>query len=143
VLHARAVNILESRLYQGAAPLRVAACPTQMNPWRWKGIVETSGFFALPSVNLLDDFDPTRSLILDKPDRGPAIDAARATPVFQEFLRFSQFPIWRVWPDSKIENAKRVDAIDLRFGFPTAPAFYARALVDSHGKVIESAFHFR
>jgi hypothetical protein len=105
--------------------------------------VETPNFYAVPYVNLLQDFDPTRSLILNKPDPGPALDAARATPVFQEFLRFSQFPIWRVWPAEQIENGKRVEAIDLRFGFPTAPAFYARALLNSSGKVIESSFHFR
>jgi len=90
VLHARAVNILESRLYQGVAPQRVAASPSPSNPLRWKGIVETAGFYAVPYVNLLEDFDPTRSLILNKPEPDAAMDEARATPAFQEFLRFSQ-----------------------------------------------------
>jgi inner membrane protein len=143
VLHARAVNVLESRLYQGMAPLRVAACPTPMNPMRWNGIVETGDFYALAPVNLLQDFDPARSRILDKPDPSTALEHARATPAFQEFLRFSQFPGWSVWPDEKLENGTRVEAIDLRFGSPASPGFFARARVDSNGKVIESSFHFR
>lgn len=143
VLHARAVSVLESRLYQEIAPLRVAACPVATNPLRWKGIVETAGFYALAPVNLLQDFDPARARILDKPDPGPALDRARATPAFQEFLRFSQFPGWRVSPDEKLADGTLVEAIDLRFGSPESPAFFARARLDSNGKVMESSFHFR
>ena len=43
----------------------------------------------------------------------------------------------------KLENGTRVEAIDLRFGSPASPGFFARARVDSNGKVIESSFHFR
>ena len=143
VLHARAVNIVESRLYRGIAPLRVAAFPVSMNPLRWKGIVETGSFYALAPVNLLQDFDPGRALILDQPDPSPALDRARATPAFQEFLRFSPFPAWRVWPDEKLENGTLVEAIDLRFGSPESPAFFVRARLDGNGQVIESSFHFR
>jgi inner membrane protein len=143
VLHARAVNILDSRLYQGTTPLRVAACPTSINPLRWNGIVETGNFYALAPLDLLQEFDPTRSRVLIKPDPDPAIDIARATPAFQEFLRFSQFPLWRVWPDTEMEDGKRVEAIDLRFGSPASPAFFARARLDSHDHVIESRFQFR
>jgi inner membrane protein len=149
VLHARAVDILEARLYQGVAPLRVAACPSPANPLHWKGIVETANFYAVPSLNLLEDFDPTRSAILLKPDPdldpalGQALDQARATPAFREFLRFSQFPLWRVSPDTQIENAVRVEALDLRFGSPASPAFFARALVTANRKVLSSTFQFR
>jgi inner membrane protein len=143
VLHARAINTLEARLYQGVEPLRVAACPIATSPLRWNGIVETAGFYALAPVDLLQDFDPAHSHILDKPDPSPALDAARATPAFQGFLRFSQFPAWRVWPDEKLENGTVVEAIDLRFGSTASPGFFARARLDSGGRVIESSFHFR
>jgi hypothetical protein len=142
VLHARAVNVLESRNYRGLAPLRVAAVPTPTNPWRWKGIVETADFQALVPLDLLQDFDPARGRILDKPDPSPAFDLARATPAFQEFLRFSQFPAWRAWPDEKSEDGTRVEAIDLRFGSLASPALFARARLDSNGKLIESSFHY-
>jgi len=143
VLHARAVNVLESRLYRGVAPTRVAAVPSPGNPFRWGGIVETAGFYALTPVNLLRDFDPARGRVIEKPDPSPALDQARATAPFQEFLRFSQFPIWRVEPDAKNPDGTRVEAMDLRFGSPASPAFYAIARIAADGKVIESSFHFR
>lgn len=143
VLHARAVTIIESRLYQDVAPLRVAACPSPTNPLRWNGIVETPTFWAFPAVNLAEDFDPTRVHILQKPDPDPALDAARRTPVFQAFLRFSQYTLWHVSPSPETDNGKRVEAYDVRFGSPASPAFFARALLDGNLKVIESSFHFR
>ncbi len=67
---------------------------------------------------------------------------ARKTYVFQEFLRFSQFPLWRVEPVSEPENAKRVQVVDMRFGTPTSPAFTVTALVDSGMRVLQSSFQF-
>ncbi len=142
VLHTRAIGVLESRNYRGMAPVRVAAFPVSTNPLRWRGVVETADFQVLVPVNLLEEFDPAQGRILDRPDPSPALDRARATPVFQEFLRFSQFPMWRVWPDEKIENGTHVEAIDLRFGSQASPSLFARARVDSNGKVVESAFHY-
>ncbi len=143
VLHNRVVNILESRLYQGAAPLRVAATPTSVNPLRWGGIVETPGFYAYQMVDLTQEFDPTRSFILQKADASPAMAAAARTPAFQAFDQWSQFPLWRVWPAEQLEGGKQVEAYDLRFGSPEKPAFVARALVDADQRVVESSFRFR
>ena len=72
----------------------------------------------------------------------PAIDAARLSPVFQEFLRFSQYPFWRVTPYPAVENGKLVEAFDLRFGTPMAPGFVVRAVLDSRLRVVESSFQF-
>jgi inner membrane protein len=143
VLHERAVNTLSSRLYQGTAPLRVAATPAAGNPLRWGGIVETPGFYAYEMVDLAQEFDPTRAFILQKPDPGPAIAAASRTPAFQAFLQWSQYPLWRALPSDKLENGVNVEAYDLRFGSPAAPAFVARALVDGNLRVVESSFQFR
>jgi hypothetical protein len=110
---------------------------------RWNGIVETPGFWAFPAVNLAEDFDPTRVRILEKPEPGPAFEAARSTPAFQAFLGFSQYTLWRLLPSAQIENGKRVEAYDLRFGSPASPAFFAHALLDGNLKAIESSFHFR
>src|SRR5271157_5590482 len=87
VLHARAVAILDSRIYDGAAPLRVAAIPGFANPLRWRGLVETRGFYAIADVDLTGEFDPSRGAVYQKPEPGPAIDAARGTAAFQEFSR--------------------------------------------------------
>jgi hypothetical protein len=109
---------------------------------RWNGVVETSDFFALSDVNLAGEFDPTRAEIFEKPEPGPAIEAARSTEVFQEFMRFSQLPFWRSYPAPEPPNARRVELIDLRFGTPHAPGFMVSALVDSKGRVLDTSFTF-
>jgi inner membrane protein len=142
VLHERALAVLDSRIYAGAPPLRVAALPNPANPLLWRGVVETSEFYALADVNLAGDFDPTRAVILHKPEPSPALDAARRTDTFREFLSFARFPAWRVLPSGEIENGRLVEAFDLRFGTPPAPAFVATAVATSTGRVVSTAFHF-
>lgn len=135
VLHTRAVAILESRIYQGAVPARVAALPNEVNPLRWKGLVETADFYAVEDVDLAADFDPTRATYLPKPDPDPAIDAARRTRTFQEFLRFVQYPFWRVEPVPDAEGVKEVVLTDMRF-----QTFVARARVNSNLQVLAESF---
>ena len=142
VLHTRALASLESRIYQDAVPVRVAAIPGPANPLRWRGLVETSDFYAVVEVNLAGEFDPTRATIFHKPAPDPAIEAARQTQAFQEFLRFSQFPLWRVSPAADVEGGKLVEAVDLRFGTPMAPGFAARAILDAHLRPVRSWFEW-
>jgi inner membrane protein len=134
-LHARAIGELESRIYDGAEPLRVAASPSFANPLRWRGIVETSDFYALPDVDLAGTFDPTRARIVHKAAADPAIDAAKPAPPFQVLLRFAQFPVWSVSPADAPENAKTVTATDVRF-----MGWDANALVDPRGRVLRAWF---
>ena len=142
VLHARAIGSLGSRLYDGAVPERVAAVPDPLNPLKWRGIVETPDSYVIQELNLATNSENGRGTIFHKPDPDPAIDAARLCAVFQEFLRFSQYPLWRVTPYPAVENGKLVEAFDLRFGTPLAPGFAARAVLDSRMQVVESSFHF-
>jgi inner membrane protein len=142
VLHARAAAQLEARLYRESAPLRVAALPSAVNPLVWRGLVETGEFYALAGVNLADEFDPARAAIFHKPEPEPAIEAARRAPLIAEFLRFAQFPLWRVTPADQPENARLVEVFDLRFGTPREPAFVASALVDSRLQVTKTSFEF-
>jgi inner membrane protein len=141
VLHARAVATVDSRTYQDAQPLRVAAIPNGMNPLRWGGLVETADFWAWANIDLLDEFDPGRAGILNKPAPQPAIEAARATGEFQEFLRFSQYPLWRVSPVVQPENGHLVQVIDLRFGDPMNSGFMVSAVVNSANQVVEKHFN--
>lgn len=143
ILHARAVEVLDSRIYQGAQPLRAAAFPDSIHPLRWTGVVETQDFWATGPVDLLGEFDPTRVTILHKPPPEPAIEAALATRTFQEFLRFAQFPQWRVTPVPVPENGRLVQLFDLRFGRPPNAAFMAEATVDPQMHVTEEALHIR
>lgn len=134
VLHARAVGELESRIYQNAEPLRVAAVPGGANPLRWRGIVETEGFFALPEVNLASPFDPSHARIVHKPEPDPALisamQSAKRTEAFRVFLWFSEFPLWSRTPDDRLENGAVTQAADMRF-----LGWSANALEDSHGAV--------
>jgi inner membrane protein len=142
VMHARAVAALASHMYEGSVPLRVAAMPDPVNPFKWRGIVETSGAYVIQDVNLAIDPDVPRATVFHKPDPDPAIEAARRTPTFQAFLPFSQYPLWRVTPYPSVENGKLVEAFDLRFGTPMSPGFVARAVLDSRLQVLESSFQF-
>ncbi|MFY9725195.1 MAG: metal-dependent hydrolase [Bryobacteraceae bacterium] len=142
VLHGRAVAMLDARIYQGDSPARVAALPNPFNPLRWRGLAETPGFYAVADLDVAGNFDPTRALILYKPDPDPALDAAARSPVFRQFLRFNQYPLWRVTPASTLEGGKLVELFDLRFGTPSAPGFQATALVDAQLKVLNASFGF-
>jgi inner membrane protein len=137
VLHGRAGAVLDSRIYRGLAPLRVAALPNGGNPWTWRGVVETGDFYAVEDVNLLGDFDPTQATIFHKPEPDPAIEAAARTHTFQEFLRFAQYPLWRVLPVTEPENARLVEVTDMRF-----MGFVASAVVTGNGRVVEERFTY-
>lgn len=142
VLHGRAVAMLDSRIYQEGSPTRVAALPNPFNPLRWRGLVETPSFYAVADLDVTGDFDPTRALILYKPDADPALDAAARTPVFRQFLQFNQYPLWRVTPAPTLEGGKLVELFDLRFGTPSVPGFQATALLDAQLRVVNASFHF-
>jgi inner membrane protein len=138
VLHSRAVAVLESRIYRGRAPTRVAATPDAANPWKWHGLVETPDFYGFAEVNLLGDFDPAQATILHKPEPDPALDAAARTATFQEFLRWAQYPLWRVSPVSEPENGRMVELYDARFG----PGIVAWEVVAANGRVVEARFSY-
>jgi len=144
VLHERAVALLDSRIYLGAAPRRVAALPHFATPFRWTGLVETETAYLEFDVNLLKaNFDPTAGRVFYKAEPSPAIQAARATDTFRRFLRFAQYPLWRVMPAEKPGGAWRVQVMDMRFGHPGTERFLATALIDRNLRVIEESFQFQ
>src|SRR5439155_16469282 len=68
--HRRALNALQSRVYEGANPVRASAYPYWWNPFRWFGVVETQNFYALTVVDSLGhEVDPDGDMrIRYKPD---------------------------------------------------------------------------
>ena len=142
VLHARALAMLDSRVYQGSAPTRVAAFPDALDPWRFHGLAETREFFSLHEMNLRGDFDPGAGRIFYKPEPSPLLDAAARTPVFRDFLRFSQYPFWRIQPAAEPEGDATVEVMDLRFCTPLSPGFVATAVVNSRLQVVRASFTF-
>jgi inner membrane protein len=147
LLHERALATLDSRLYDGMEPVRVAAFPRAASPFRWAGLVETAQFYSILDVNLLGEFDPTAGRVLYKPEPGPreaaAAAAARKTEAFRVFLNFSQYPYWRFTPADHPEDAIGVDVMDLRFGAPPHQRFVATAIVDRTGRVVRSGFAYQ
>jgi inner membrane protein len=135
--HQRALETLNSRVYQGGPPLRAAAFPVSFsNPFEWSGWVERPEFVMHLSLNLLAEFDPTSGTIIYKPEPGPAIDAARQAVPIEKFLAFAQYPLWRVTPLAEPEGARQVEVRDWRFPFT------ASATVDSLNRVLSSSFHY-
>jgi len=137
MIHQRALETLNSRIYGGGPPIRVAAFPMSAgDPFEWSGWIERPEFVIRFSMNLLGEFDPTGGAIVYKPQPGPMIDAARQALVVRKFLDFAQYPLWRVTPAADPEGAHRVDVRDWRFSFT------ASAIVDASDRVLASSFHY-
>jgi inner membrane protein len=142
LLHQRAVATFDARLYQGAAPIQTAALPDGFNPARWTGLIQGNGYFLVVPMNLLSTFDPGEGATYYQADAPHAVAAAKATETFGDFLRFSQFPLWRVIPVDKPEGGLQVTVTDMRFGAPQDQRFAASALLDSSLRVISAGFSF-
>ncbi len=141
LMHARAVDTLDSRVYLGAAPRRVGAFPSP-SIFRWHGLAETADGFSLQDFDLLGEFDPNAGHVFYKPEPSPTLEAARRNAVFQQFLRFAQYPYWQLTPADEPEGATRVEAMDLRFGDPQVPGFICTAIVDANERVLRAWFQF-
>ena len=142
VLHERAVETLRAFHFQGETPVRVAAWPTPWNPFVWRGYVSTEPFWGLYKVDLTREFDPERGAIFFKPEGAELVNAARRTPEAQTFLRFAQYPVWRMLPVAEPEGATLVEATDVRFGEPEDGKFQLRILLDASRKVVSASFSF-
>jgi inner membrane protein len=115
--HRRAVNALAARTYQGADPLRVSAYPTMVDPFRWYGVVETSGFFALAPVNSLGpEVDSEDHLAIRyKPEEAPVTLAAKNSYLGRVYLDWAQYPITETETLKPPQGGYIVDFQDLRF----------------------------
>jgi len=136
--HQRAIEILNSRVYQGGPPIRAAAFPnTLANPFEWSGWVERPEFDVhFASLNVRSDFDPAAGTVIFKPAPNPAIDAAREAFQVEKFLEFSQYPLWRVTPLAEPQGGQLVEVRDWRFPFTVS------ATVDSLNRVLGTSFHY-
>jgi inner membrane protein len=139
LLHERALAVLDTRMWQGRAPVRVAAFPSMANPMSWTGIVELPDAWILVPVRLTGNAEPGDETMFYK---SPPHQAASRTPAFAAFLRFSQFPVWRALPAPGSDGSRVVEACDLRFGVPGEGRFAAVAKVSESGIVLESRFQF-
>jgi inner membrane protein len=138
VFHARAIDVMSARMYQGEPPQRVTALPGAFNPLAWRGVVEGPGFVAIVPLNLAAEIDAGPARVYPIAASIPAMDAALGTPPFQVFSKWSQMPFWRV---TLVAEGLRLDLIDLRFGSPDRPGFASvSAILDRTGKVLRAGF---
>ena len=136
VSHARAVDMMSTRLYEGAPPQRVTALPSAFNPLEWRGVIEGPGFVIILPVDAVNGLGAERLYPVAAPI--PAMNAALRTRPFQVFSSWSQLPFWKVTP---VEDGLRLELIDLRFGTPDGPGFASvSAVVDRAGKVLSAGF---
>jgi inner membrane protein len=142
VIHQRALAILDSRIYLGSPPLRIAAFPDTFNPFVWRGLVEGSRFYALFDLDVQKPFDPTTGPFFYQAEDSAALRRASETEAFQTFRAFAQYPIWTVMPVFEPPNGIRVQLSDMRFGTPRRGGFRAIAILDSQLRVVSSWFAF-
>ena len=143
VLHQRAIAQLESRLYEGEEPLRVAALPHAVNPFIWAGIVETSSAYHVYAVPSVGEFDPASGDTLFKSEWRPSFEAAAKTEPFRYLMYYSRFPLWRESPAAEGSTPlSQVELIELRFGHPPNPTLHAEALVNSANEVLGTGITF-
>jgi inner membrane protein len=142
VIHQRALAILDSRIYLGSPPIRIAAFPDTFNPFAWRGLVEGPRFYGLFDLNVQQPFDPTTGPFFYKAEDSPAIRRAAETEAFRSFQAFAQYPLWTVTPVYDPPNGVRVQLSDMRFGTPRRGGFKAIAILDSQLRVVRSEFSF-
>ncbi|MCC7236650.1 MAG: metal-dependent hydrolase [Bryobacterales bacterium] len=143
MVHARAIAVLDSRLYDGREAVRVAAFPGMVNPFHWRGLVEMPDQYRVLPVNLLAEFDPEAGRVLYRgAGQHRAARVASQTEPFQALIHFSPYLFWQTGADLVPEESFTVEATDLRFGLPGEGRFTAKATLNSYYKVLNSEFRF-
>jgi inner membrane protein len=115
----RALTTMNSFVYQGAEPQRLAAYPYMIDPFRWHGVVETADFFETVPVNSLGplvDFDAGQMYY--KPPETAALLAAKTSYLGRVYLDWAAFPYVRA---QKLEDhgGYLVEFQDLRYTYPS------------------------
>jgi inner membrane protein len=115
--HRKAVNALESRLYQGADPVRASAYPLWWNPFQWNGVVETRNFFATVLVDsAISDVDPDDAMQIHyKPEETPVTLAAKKSYLGRVYLDWAKYPLTET---ETLDQGYIVRFEDLRFDYP-------------------------
>ncbi len=142
VLHARAVAILDQRLYGASPPARVAAFPSPFNPFRWQGLVDLGSSYVLFDLDVREDFDPDAGAVIRQAEDSAALSAGADAPELRYFRRFAQYPLWRTVPLSDPPNAVEVQLSDMRFGASPTSGFTATAIIDGRMRLLSSQFSF-
>lgn len=118
--HRRAVNVLSSRTYKGAEPIRASAFPDLANPFLWHGVVETPNFFVLAAVDSRGpEINPGQTgdddlQIVYKPEETPVTLAAKNSYLGRHYLDWAKYPVTQTQYFSRGDGYE-VHFQDLRF----------------------------
>jgi inner membrane protein len=142
--HRRAVAELDSRLYEGADPLRVSAYPYMWDPFKWHGIVETHDFFDTMIVDSRQaQVDAQgRARIYYKPEQTPATLAAKKSRFGRIYLDWAKYPYSE---EERTQSGYIVRFYDLRYRFTDSNRrpLSAAVLLDNNLKVTGLMFGIR
>lgn len=91
--HRRALLAMNSFLYRGELPQRLAAYPYPIHPFHWLGVVETRDFFETVDVNSSKpSVDDEHGRLYYKPPETPVLQAAKQSYLGQVYLDWAVFP---------------------------------------------------
>jgi len=143
LLHGRALQTLNSRMYHGAVAEKAGAFPWSVSPFAWHGVVATDNTLEEVEVPVGPGayFDPDRGRTHFKPESSPALAAAQKTAAVREFTRFARFPIASV---QRMPAGYQVMVRDLRFpeSQRTGRAVIAVVELDHNARVTREAIEF-
>ena len=139
VLHGRAVETLDAHLYDDAPAVRVAAFPMPLNPLTWLAYVETEGSHYFSTLDLTEEYDPSRAERYYKPEPSPALDAASASSLARDYRDFARYAFTRVEPTP---GGHVVRMADFRFPRGDSFGFQCRIQVDELNRIVREAFSY-
>jgi inner membrane protein len=142
VLHERALNLVNSRLYNGTPPLAVGAFPDSPSPFHWAGVIVTETELLRVDVPvLIGAYDPFAAKSFYKPDESAGLDAARNSRTAALFLSFARFPRARV---ERTDRGLHVEITDMRFeiGSPPGRSMAAVIEVNDNGQIVREEMKF-
>jgi inner membrane protein len=118
--HRRALTAMNSFLYHGSAPARVAAYPYMVNPFQWHGVVETPGFFeTVPVDSRVPQLNSEEGILYYKPPETNVLTAAKASYLGRVYLDWAVFPYESQQKVDDPSGAFLVNFEDLRYAYPS------------------------
>ncbi len=154
--HRRALAAIDGVEFHGEPPIRRAAFPYMVNPFRWAGVAETSDAYVSMEVDSLrPEVDPgNRAETYFKPEPTAATEAARKSDLGRAYLEWARFPLVEAEALGDPTPGYLVHFSDVRFFYPdghpdryagTDPATHpgrlvAYVLLDSDLRMIREGF---
>lgn len=153
--HRRALTLLGQQKYEDQEPIRLSAGPNMLNPFSWRGMVETeTAFVTLPVDTWNNQVDPQQLAVTRyKPEETPITLAAKKSPLGRVYLDWARHPYTEFFVPDNPGGDTVVRIRDLRFDYPEwrerptdggrdgplgpQPSLSILITVDPQGRVVE------